>query len=141
MCVCACVCAHIKHNFIFENPGLPGFRTCPSRVLFFSSSPKDSFSLLLERGREREKHRCEREALSACLPHLPRPGIRDQTCNLGMCLDQESNLQPFGSRTKFQSTEPHWPGGEWFCICFCWVPQWDHGASTHFSAFSRFGGS
>ena len=34
----------------------------------------------------------------------------NQTCNLGMCPDQELNLQPFGYKTTLQPTEPHWPG-------------------------------
>ena len=43
-----------------------------------------------EREREREKHWRERETLIGCLPH------GDQTRNLGMCLDQGLNPQPFG---------------------------------------------
>ena len=35
-------------------------------------------------------------------PHLAR--------NPGMCLDWESNRQPFGSQASTQSTEPHQPG-------------------------------
>ena len=35
---------------------------------------------------------------------------RDQTCNLGMCSDQELNLQPFGYGMMLQPTEPHRPG-------------------------------
>ena len=43
---------------------------------FFSLHPRTfCFSLLLERGREREKHRCEREASIGCLLEVPRQGI------------------------------------------------------------------
>ena len=36
--------------------------------------------------------------------------IRDQTCNLDVCPDQESNPQPFGYRMMLQPSEPHWIG-------------------------------
>ena len=41
--------------------------------LFFYPHLKTFFSLLLECGREREKHRCKREASIGCLPHAPGP--------------------------------------------------------------------
>ena len=34
----------------------------------------------------------------------------DETCNPGICSNQELNLQPFGSWMVRQTTEPHWPG-------------------------------
>ena len=40
--------------------------------------------------REREKHLCERETLTGCLPSW--------THNLGMCPDQELNRQHFASQ-------------------------------------------
>ena len=53
-----------------------------------------------ERERETERHQFKREILTGCLPYLPEPKILcihigDQACNLGMCCDRESNLQPF----------------------------------------------
>ena len=35
---------------------------------------------------------------------------RDQTRNLGMCPDQESNPQHFDYGATLRPTEPHWPG-------------------------------
>ena len=62
-------------------------------------------------GREegREKHRCEREASIGCSRTCP---TREGTCNLDMCPNQESNLQPFGYGMMFQPTEPQRPGLE-----------------------------
>ena len=34
----------------------------------------------------------------------------DLARNPGMCLDWESNLQPFSAQTSAQATEPHQPG-------------------------------
>ena len=48
-----------------------------------------------EREREREKHQCERSV--DWLPPICALTM-DQTHNLGMCPDRESNLQPFGVR-------------------------------------------
>ena len=60
-----------------------------------------------ERERERERHWCERETLIGCLLiHAP---TRDQTHNLGMCSDQESNPWPFWSTEWPEPPEPHWP--------------------------------
>ena len=75
------------------------------------SSPKNIFSLILERG----KHQCERKAWIGWLPYAPElkivcVRIRDQTHNLRMCSNQESNLQCFGYGTMPQPTEPYWPG-------------------------------
>ena len=87
-----------------------------------------SFFLILTRGHfffialrermEREKQWCEKEASIGCLLYVPRLGIAhaqtgDQTRNLGMYPDWELNLKPFGYRTVFQPTEPHWPGQKW----------------------------
>ena len=51
----------------------------------------------------REKWMWERK-----ISHLPPvcTPTRDRTHYLDMCPDQESNLQPFGYRTKLQPTEP-----------------------------------
>ena len=73
------------------------------------------FNLDRERGKEREKNWCEREAFIGCLLYAPRLGIvhaltGNQTCNLGICPDQESNLQPFSFMRTFQPTESHQPG-------------------------------
>ena len=51
-----------------------------------------------ERGMEGEKHRCERET-----------STWDQTCNLSVYPDQESNQQPYSSQDDAQPTEPFWP--------------------------------
>ena len=54
---------------------------------------KDFIYLFLERGREGEregeKHQC---VLASHVPHT-----ENLACNSGMCPDQESNQQPFGS--------------------------------------------
>ena len=67
--------------------------------------PRTFFHYFLKREeqREREKHWCERETSTLCLPRVPVPEIiciptRDWTYNLGMCLDQESNPQPYSYR-------------------------------------------
>ena len=59
--------------------------------LIFLSSPADIFFIAFgeterERGREREKHGCEREASISCLSHVPGPGLHDP--------DQGSNPRP-----------------------------------------------
>ena len=45
--------------------------------------------------RERQRERCEREHQSVVLLPPVSSLTWDQTCNLGMCPDQELNLQPF----------------------------------------------
>ena len=86
----------------------------------FLSSLEDIFSLLLERenererGKEREKHQCEREVSTGCLPYTPGPGIvhawtGDHTRNLVLCSDQELNLQLYGYGMMLQLTEQHRP--------------------------------
>ena len=47
--------------------------------------------------------------MCSCLSSAPYWGP-NLTCNPGMCPDQESNRQPFGSQAGTQSTEPHQPG-------------------------------
>ena len=72
-------------NWLFSIPFLI------ASFFLFSSSPKDIFSLLLEKEDEREKHRCEREASTGCLPLMSRPGVvRTQTWTR----DQKSNPLP-----------------------------------------------
>ena len=70
---------------------------------------KGFICVLLERGEgmEKEKKRnmdvLEKHlSVASCLPL-----IRDLACNPGMCLDWESNQQPFGWQAGNQSTEPH----------------------------------
>lgn len=48
-------------------------------------------------GRERdtEKHKCERDALIICLPHVPRPGPGTEPATQVRAIDQESNPRPF----------------------------------------------
>ena len=62
--------------------------------------------IFTERGRdgerEGEKHQC---VVASCVPHAG-----DLAQNPDMCPDQESNLRPFGSQSRTQSTEPHQPG-------------------------------
>ena len=55
--------------------------------IYFLSSPKDLFSLTLERGgkreRHRERHKRKREAQTGCMPYIPDPAI---TCpDWGLC--------------------------------------------------------
>ena len=60
------------------------------------------FKILLIRGKEGERHQCVVASYA--------PPIGDLACNPGMCLDWESNQQPFGSQAGTQSTELHQPG-------------------------------
>ena len=98
-----------------------------SRSEFFLSSPEDIlFIAFRERGkeieREREKHRCAREAPIAYPDqgsYTSGPGVtfactwpQAQTHNLYVCPDQKLNLKPFSDRVILQQTEPHWPGQE-----------------------------
>ena len=62
---------------------------------YFLSSPVDILTGFRERGREGErtslqgeKRQCERETLFNCLSYT----TGDQTCQLGMCHDQDLNL-------------------------------------------------
>ena len=64
------------------------------------------FLLISERERERGKHQFS----PACSP------TRDLTCNLGMCPDQESNLQPFGIWDNAPTNWATWPGQKLFFI-------------------------
>ena len=61
-----------------------------------------------ERGREREgeKRWCERN-ISQLPPVHTLTG--DQTYSLGMCFDQESNLQPFGEQDNAPTNWATWP--------------------------------
>ena len=78
---------------------------------------KDFICLLWERGREGEreweKQQHSRDTSSGCLSHALNWGL---DLNPGMCPDQESNQQPFGSQGSTQSTEPHQPGHMRVCI-------------------------
>ena len=70
------------------------------------------FYLFIFRGEGREGEREEnihvRERHQSAASHTPTTG--DLAHNPGMCLDWESNQQPFGSQASAQSTEPHQPG-------------------------------
>ena len=66
--------------------------------------------------RKGEKHQNKREALTGCLPHVPRPEIictqtRDRICKgpSSISPDQEWNPQTSSYRTTLQQTEPHRP--------------------------------
>ena len=62
--------------------------------------------MILESGEEKEK---EREINIDQLPLAYAPN-EDQTCNAGICPDQESNLKPLGLQDDAQTNEPHQPG-------------------------------
>ena len=47
-----------------------------------------------ERGREGEKHPCERETSVSCLSYIPCL-TRDKACKVSKCPDQELTLQCF----------------------------------------------
>ena len=78
-------------------------------VYFFSF-----FFLILTRGnfliafreRERERETSMRERSIDLLSSV-YAWTKDQTCNIGICPDRESNLQPFGYGMMLQPTEPH----------------------------------
>ena len=73
------------------------FKQWAEFYFIFSSSPEDFFFIAFrERGRERERDQCEREALIGCLPHGPGLGIEPTTLQL-----RDELKQP---------TEPHRPG-------------------------------
>ena len=83
---------------------------------FFKSSSEDIFfSLLLggEEGRERNIDVREKYWLvpsrTGSDQRLYTPRLGNQTHNLGMCIDQKSNVQPVSYKTMLQPTEPHWP--------------------------------
>ena len=63
------------------------------RCKFFKSLPEDMFFDFRERGRKVKEREKERN-----LDQLPpqRTLTGDQTCNLGVCPDWESNPKPFG---------------------------------------------
>ena len=63
--------------------------------------------LFLDREGGREK-RGRETSMWGCLSHALHWG--DLAYNPGMCHDWESNLRPFISQARSQSTEPHQPG-------------------------------
>ena len=70
--------------------GFPYYPLCT----FLKKSSTWGYVYCLETERQREKkHQCERETSTGCLLYASWP--RNQTCNLGMCPDWESNPQPF----------------------------------------------
>ena len=90
--------------------------------LFFSLTQAHVFIAFFremkgKRKGEREKHLCGRET-STGWPAVC-PWIGDQTCNLGMCPDWESNQQTCSHRAMLQPAEPHWPRHRVYsCIIF-----------------------
>ena len=64
------------------------------------------YFIFRERGREGER------GWEMVASYIPPAG--DLACNPGMCPDQESNLRPFASRARAQSTELHQPGVLYF---------------------------
>ena len=91
---------HILHPSKVEDKG---------PIIFFYLHQRTFFHCFREREEERERNVDVRER---CIDWLP-PGHawpRDQTRNLGMCPDLESEPQPFGYRTTLQPTEPHGQG-------------------------------
>ena len=99
---------HIIHGeirYLFFYPHLKTF--------FFSllSSPRGP----LERGEGRERNvnvREKHQLVASCM----HPNHVDRGLNhkLGMCLDRESNPQPFGYGMMLQPTEPRQPGAPGF---------------------------
>ena len=71
------------------------FHVCFFTVLF----------IFRERGGEGEREGDKRQCVVAS--HTPPTG--DLAHNPGMCPDQKSNWQPFGSQASTQSTEPSQP--------------------------------
>ena len=72
---------------------------------FFKSSPKNIFFIAYREGEGRKRN-------SNCLP-VVRIQTGDQSCNLGMCPDQEPNWGPFSYGMMLEPTAPHWPGLSW----------------------------
>lgn len=70
------------HFFIFD----PHLRTF-SPVLFRERVQEKRVG---ESGRE--KHGCERDISTGCLPHVPRPGVRSEPPTHVHALDWKSNL-------------------------------------------------
>ena len=95
--------------------------------LCFSSLLRRFFpNAFRERGREREKHPCERKTLISYLA-LCTP-TRDWTCNLGMC--PHPRAKTVASGRMLQPTEPYQPGF-WCQVYFDigWVSYW-YGAGS-----------
>ena len=55
--------------------------------------------------KEKERNITEQEKCQLVASHMPP--ARDLACNPGTCPDWDSNLRPFGSQARAQSTEPH----------------------------------
>ena len=80
------------------------------------------FSLLLEREEqiERDRETSTSERNIDCLPSVCAQ-TRDWTCNLGMCLDQESNPQPVGIMGWWSNQLSHLARAKrlnWIISCF-----------------------
>ena len=67
------------------------------------------FFIFRERWREGEREGEKHQSVAASYSSP----TGDLVCDPGTCSGWESNLQPFGSQTRTQSTEPHQPGHGW----------------------------
>ena len=95
-------------------------------VIFVFNPHLRTFFHLFWMERKGERETLAREALIGFLPYLPGWEIicaqtEDRIPDLGMCLDQELNLHPFGYRMTLQPTEPHQPGKGLSNFSFCIV--------------------
>ena len=104
----------------FSAPSILFFLRCLSKrsILVLNSGIgasffKDFYLFILERGEGREKKRERnidvRNIHQLNLVHAP---TGEQTCNLGMCPDWESNQRPFTFWDDPKLTEPHGSGLE-----------------------------
>ena len=116
-------------------------------IYIFLILTQGHFSLLLEKeGKGKRKGKREtsmRERSIDRLPPIcsptgctawPKSGIGDQTHNLGMCPDWESNLQPFGYGKMLQPTEPHWPG-PFILFTYTYLPIFSEGPIKKLACF------
>lgn len=89
-----------------------------------------------EEDRPREKHRCERDALTGCLPHVPGLGLR--------CPWLESNLQFFSWQADAPTTEQ---SSKWFISFFnhvlvctletIWLASWLFNSAAYLEVFFK----
>ena len=95
--------------FLIPSPFSPSTNPCPLSFYFYFF--KDLIYLFSERGegrgKEGEKHRCERATSISCLLLTPNWGPGPQHKHV---LRQGLKQWAFGSQAGAQSTEPHQPG-------------------------------